>query len=183
MKCLFQPGCWSMEGLTHAYSVRFPVMPEFAQREDYIENVQTPVSRDGYAYVSLLTKEKLHPGVKLSTRCAFEGTAAPLVVLAKALEEKEGKYDPAKHATRLSVILDRWEELVSIIEELPSAAEVENILRSVGCPLTVEEIGLESALLPMTLKASKDIRDKYVLSRLLWDLGLLDDFSERICEM
>jgi hypothetical protein len=35
----------------------------------------------------------------------------------------------------------------------------------------------------MTLKASKDIRDKYVLSRLLWDLGLLDDFSERICEI
>ena len=49
--------------------------------------------------------------------------------------------------------------------------------------MTPEEIGLESALLPMTLKASKDIRDKYVLSRLLWDLGLLDDFSERICEM
>ena len=91
MKCLFQQGCWSMEGLTHAYSTRFPAMPEFAQREDCIENVQTPVSKDGYAYVSLLTKEKLHPVVKLSTRCAFEGTAAPLVVLAKALEEKEGK--------------------------------------------------------------------------------------------
>ena len=69
------------------------------------------------------------------------------------------------------------------MEELPPATEVERILRSVGCPVTPEEIGLESALLPMTLKASKDIRDKYVLSRLLWDLGLLDDFSERICEM
>jgi glycerol-1-phosphate dehydrogenase [NAD(P)+] len=110
----------------------------------------------------------------------FLGRGAEAMI---ALEEKEGKYDPAKHATRLSVILDRWEELTSIMEELPAAAEVETVLRSVGCPLTVEELGLKPALLPMTLKASKDIRDKYVLSRLLWDLGVLDDFAERICEI
>ena len=28
--------------------------------------------------------------------------------------------------------------------------------------------------------ATKDIRDKYVLSRLLWDIGLLDDFVSDI---
>ena len=110
----------------------------------------------------------------------FLGRGAEAMI---ALEEKEGKYDLAKHAARLSVIAERWEELTSIMEELPPATEVERILRSVGCPVTPEEMGLESALLPMTLKASKDIRDKYVLSRLLWDLGLLDDFSERICEI
>ena len=31
----------------------------------------------------------------------------------------------------------------------------------------MKEIGLDEAILPMTFKASKDIRDKYVLSRLL----------------
>ena len=30
--------------------------------------------------------------------------------------------------------------------------------------------------LSMTLEATKDIRDKYILSRLLWDLGIIDDF-------
>jgi hypothetical protein len=33
------------------------------------------------------------------------------------------------------------------------------------------EAGLES----MIFRATKDIRDKYVLSRLLWDLGILDE--------
>ena len=90
MKCVFQKGKWSMDGLTHGFSVRFPAMPGFAQREDHIENVETPISRDGYAYVSLLTKEKVSPNVKLTTRCAFEGMAAPLLVLAKDLQERDG---------------------------------------------------------------------------------------------
>ena len=37
------------------------------------------------------------------------------------------------------------------------------------------EIGIDEELLPMTFKASKDIRDKYVLSRLAWDLGIIEE--------
>ena len=32
----------------------------------------------------------------------------------------------------------------------------------------------------MTLKCTKDIRDKYVLTRLLWDLGILDEICEKV---
>ena len=42
-------------------------------------------------------------------------------------------------------------------------------------PKTVEEIGLENNIVPLSFKATKDIRDKYVLSRLAWDLGVLDE--------
>jgi hypothetical protein len=30
-------------------------------------------------------------------------------------------------------------------------------------------------MLPVIFRATKDIRDKYVLSRLAWDLGVLDE--------
>ena len=79
-----------MEGLTHAFSIRFDPMPEFDQQEDHIANVTTPVSPDGFAYVSLVTTEKLTPNVKISTRCAFEEAAAPLFVLPTNLIEKDG---------------------------------------------------------------------------------------------
>ncbi len=36
----------------------------------------------------------------------------------------------------------------------------------------------EWPLLPDNFLASKDIRDKYVLSRLLWDLGSIDEFAK-----
>ena len=52
--------------------------------------------------------------------------------------------------------------------------DVEKILDAIGAPKTCTEIGIDKETLPMTFKASKDIRDKYVLSRLCWDLGILD---------
>lgn len=91
MKCDFKKDSWSMEGLTHALSVRFDPMPEFMQMEDHIANAPCDVLDDGYAYVSLVTKEKLSPNVKISTRCAFDDLAAPLFVLPKELIEKDGR--------------------------------------------------------------------------------------------
>ena len=56
--------------------------------------------------------------------------------------------------------------------ELPSPS---TILDRLGAPKTVEEIGLSEDILPLIFKATKDIRDKYVLSRLYWDLGVFFD--------
>ena len=42
-------------------------------------------------------------------------------------------------------------------------------------PLLNSKIGIENNLLPMTFKSAKDIRDKYVLPRLCWDLGIIDE--------
>ena len=93
-------------------------------------------------------------------------------------DERERKYDPDKHAARLAVILDRWEELTAIMaEEIPPAAEIEALLTRIGCPLCPEAWGGSSERLPTVFKATKDIRDKYVLSRLAFDLGILDDFA------
>lgn len=96
-----------------------------------------------------------------------------------ALEAKEKKYDTEKHAARLEIILSNWDGICRILrEELPPAEELEHLLVKLKLPTTMEQMGLDSALLPMTFKASKDIRDKYVLSRLCWDLGVLEELAE-----
>ena len=95
-----------------------------------------------------------------------------------ALEEKEGKYDPVKHHSRITYIAEHWQELVQIMEqELPAAAELERLLKAIGAPCSVEEIGLSADILRPTFEATKDIRDKYVLSRLCWDLGILNEIQ------
>jgi len=33
----------------------------------------------------------------------------------------------------------------------------------------------DKEILPKTFKSAKDIRDKYVLPRLCWDLGIIDE--------
>lgn len=92
------------------------------------------------------------------------------------LEEKEGKYDLTSHAKRLDILLSHWEEILQIIrEELPASDNLERLLDTLGIPKALSQIGTADAMLPVIFSATKDIRDKYVLSRLAWDLGILDE--------
>jgi len=93
-----------------------------------------------------------------------------------ALEKKEGKYDKAAHAQRLEVILQNWDAILQIIrEELPSYDQLDALMDAIEAPKTLSAIGIDEELLPIVFRATKDIRDKYVLSRLAWDLGVLDE--------
>lgn len=93
-----------------------------------------------------------------------------------ALEAKEQKYDLEKHKVRLEAILAHWEDIVAVMEEeLPKAQQLEQLLLTLNAPTTVEEIGQKNELLPLVFMATKDIRDKYVLSRLAWDLGVIEE--------
>ena len=104
---------------------------------------------------------------------AFLGKGAESMI---RLDETERKYDVLAHAKRLDIITEKWDELLKIIDdELPTSTELESLLDAIGAPKSMQDIGLESSLLPMTLAAAKDIRDKYVLPRLLWDIGVIDE--------
>lgn len=92
-----------------------------------------------------------------------------------SLEEKEQKYSPLKHRERIEVICAKWDKILKIIrEEIPSQREIGAILDKIGAPKSIEEIGVDLDM-PTTLCLTKDIRDKYVLSRLLWDIGVIDE--------
>ena len=103
---------------------------------------------------------------------AFLGAAANTMI---ALEEKEQKYSIEKHEKRLEIIIEKWDKICDIIrEEIPTQKEMQDILDVIGAPKTAKEIGIDCDL-KTTFKATKDIRDKYVLSRLVWDLGLIEE--------
>lgn len=96
-----------------------------------------------------------------------------------ALEEKEKKYDKAAHQLRLDFIIKNWDEILQIIdEELPDAKALAELLDSIEAPKSLDAIGIDADMLPLIFAATKDIRDKYVLSRLAWDLGILQDITQ-----
>ncbi len=93
-----------------------------------------------------------------------------------ALEKQEKKYDVTRHKERLEIILAHWKDILAIMEEeLPDSKELEMLMLSVGLPTTLEEIGCGDVPLPLLFGATRDIRDKYVLSRLAWDLGSTEE--------
>lgn len=123
-------------------------------------------------------KQKALKYVKSFNSCAwneelrkFLGKSAESMI---ALEKKEQKYDIEKHKERLQIIVDCWDNIKQIMDdELPTYEHMRKLFVQLGMPTTMKEIGLDETILPMTFKATKDIRDKYVLSRLAWDLGII----------
>ena len=49
---------------------------------------------------------------------------------------------------------------------------------TIGISTDLNTLGVDSACAKQTFRATKDIRDKYVLSRLAWDLGILEELCE-----
>ena len=128
----------------------------------------TPDGQKAYEYV-----EKFDFAAWSETLREFLGKGAESII---ALEEKEQKYNTETHKKRMDIIIDKWDEIIKIIdEELPTVSEIEKLFDKVGLPKTMTEIGLDEEILPLTFKTAKDIRDKYVLPRLCWDLGIIDD--------
>ena len=60
-------------------------------------------------------------------------------------------------------------------DEIPKIPDLDKIYDAISLPKTPGEIGISDELLPLTFKTSKDIRDKYVLPRLFWDLGIIEE--------
>lgn len=107
---------------------------------------------------------------------SFLGKSAETMI---ALEAKEGKYRKETHPARFRTIQDHWDEILNILdEELPSSRDLACLLDTIGISTDLNTLGVDRACARMTFQATKDIRDKYVLSRLAWDLGVLDELSE-----
>ena len=61
-------------------------------------------------------------------------------------------------------------------EELPDTASILSLMRSLRMPMRPDEIGEDEQDTRDAFLCSRDIRDKYLTSSLLWDLGLLESF-------
>jgi glycerol-1-phosphate dehydrogenase [NAD(P)+] len=82
---------------------------------------------------------------------------------------------------RLPRIIANWDTIIAIIrEELPDREELERLLRLLGAPLTPDDIGISAGEVREAFIATKDIRQKYVASTLLSDLGLLEEAADKL---
>lgn len=110
----------------------------------------------------------------------FLGKSAETMI---ELEKTEQKYSVEEHKKRLDVIVSNWDKIIGIInDEMLQPTEAEKLLKAMEMPLKAEEIGIDENIIPMTFEAAKDVRDKYVLPRLAWDLGIMDELKQNICK-
>ena len=92
------------------------------------------------------------------------------------IEAKAKKNSPEGHAERLAKIIDKWDYIREVIrEELPERQQILELMDRCKMPLYPSDLGISEADMRAALRGSREIRDKYLTSSLLWDLGLLED--------
>ncbi len=168
---------WDMRGVefgtpVELHGIQCGVGALYAARiYDMIRNI-TPDREKALQYVRSFDfdeyKEKLRTFIGMGAKAMIEA------------EARDGKYDAEKHAERLDSIIRNWDKIIEVIKcEIPLSDEVEKLLDITKAPKSCVEFGIPESELGATFEATKDIRDKYVLSRLCFDLGIIDD----ICGM
>ena len=108
------------------------------------------------------------------------GKIAPNIL---EIERKAKKNDPEKHRTRLDALCAHWDEILRVMdEELPPIERFEAMMRSAGMPMLPKDLSFPATAQDVrdALRGSRDIRDKYLGSSILWDLGLMDEACERV---
>ena len=108
----------------------------------------------------------------------FLGKGAEAMI---AQERKEGKYRKDTHPARFARIAQNWDAILQILEEeLPPSRDIGALLDTIGISKELSSLGIDAETARTTFRATKDIRDKYVLSRLAWDLGILEELAQVI---
>ena len=110
----------------------------------------------------------------------YFGSAAPEII---TVEHRLKKNDPARHAERLERILAHWPEILQIIrEEIPPYQQIFDLMKKAGMPMMPADLGFTPAQTREAFLGTREIRDKYVASSLLWDLGLQKEFADRLAQ-
>ena len=107
------------------------------------------------------------------------GPAAPGVI---EMEEKAGKNASAGRLARIDTMERRWSEISALLRTLPTSDYVADLLSGLGAPCRPEGIGIDRMLLKDTFLYCKEIRARYTILQMMWDLDLLDSISDQVIE-
>ncbi len=149
--------------------------------------IGTVIALRAYEYVANLDPD-FHKIKKLSRpsfeewekniRHAFLGAADEII----DLEKKNAKNGAERLGARLEATEKNWSAIKALAANTASSKSVYDILKRLDAPVKPAEIGVEREMATQAILYAKEIRDRYTVLQLLWDLGELDNFTKLIID-
>lgn len=96
------------------------------------------------------------------------------------LEQTAHKNDRDGKLHRIDVMEEKWSDILQLLNGLPSSEEVMALLRSLDAPYLPEHIDVDKQLLKNTFLYCKEVRNRYTILQMLWDLDLLEPLAEEV---
>lgn len=98
------------------------------------------------------------------------------------LEKSSGKNDLCKVNSRLESIQKNWNGIVNLASNIIKSAQVKDFLSKLNAPVYPHQIGVEKEMALQAILYAKEIRNRYTVLQLLYDLGELENFANMIIE-
>ena len=95
------------------------------------------------------------------------------------VEEKSQKNNVEMRNERLDVIEKNWDKIQKMIaEELPSVKDMEKLFAGLDAPINPQEIDVSLQELYESVIYAKEVRPRYTVLQLIWDLGLSKEYAQ-----
>ncbi len=171
--------------MSHFWEMRYLLEGREAVFHGTKVGIGTVIALKAYEYIAKLTPDFAKIG-KISRksfsewesdiRSAFLGASNEIV----ELEKVSGKNSPEKLRARLSAIQANWHQIQELAEQTMKSQLVYNILQQLDAPAKPHQIGVDRAMARQAILYAKEIRNRYTVLQLLWDLGELENFADSI---
>jgi glycerol-1-phosphate dehydrogenase [NAD(P)+] len=130
-----------------------------------------PTMEHVYAAIEAFDAERWEANL----RRVFGPTAEDML----AIERRAGKNKPEGRLRRAKRAIENWDRILHVAShDAPTADELEALMKRVGMPTRPCEIGISDQDVIDAFVCSRDVRDKFQLSSMLWDIGYMDEVAE-----
>ena len=91
------------------------------------------------------------------------------------MEKQARKNAPENRRQRAERVIDAWDDILALISDLPPYEDMAAFMKKLGMPTRPEEIGVDQQDVLDAFICSRDIRDKFILSSMIWDIGYMEE--------
>lgn len=176
-------------GLDHYFSHCWEMMALVRGEESDLHGIQVGVgvllTLRIYEHLSELhpTMERVHAANASFDPVAWEQNLrrvfGPLADDMLEMERTAQKNEATGRLARAQKAVENWDRILEIASSgAPTADELEALMKRVGMPTRPCEIGVSNDDVIDALVCSRDVRNKFQLSSMLWDIGYLDEVAE-----
>ena len=182
-----RPASGSEHHLSHFWEMRYLLEGRETVFHGTKVGIGTVITLKAYEYVSILKPDfaKIRSIARTSPseweteiQKAFLGAADEII----SLEKKCRKNGNKRLSVRLASIEQNWDSIHNLAKKAVRSKIVCNTLHRLDAPTFPHEIGVDKEMAREAILYAKEIRDRYTVLQLLWDLGELENFANTIID-
>ena len=171
--------------MSHFWEMRYLLEGREAVFHGTKVGIGTVIALMAYEYLATLTPD--FKAIKNLSRPTFEEWSSEIEKAflgateeVLSLERKCQKNGATKVSARIDALEKNWDKIQTLAKDATKSSVVYDILKSLDAPVVPADIGVDKTMARQAILYAKEIRDRYTVLQLLWDIGELENFADLV---